>query len=75
MRGASLVVFVSGTNLRDRLTLSFSGSGVQTFGLVRINSTFAIAFVNIAPNAAVGSRSATISNVYGTSNALPFTVQ
>jgi hypothetical protein len=74
-RGQVAIVYVTGTELRDKLTLNVSGSGVQVLGLTRITSSFAIAFINVAANAPVGQRSVTISNIYGTSNALPFTVQ
>jgi hypothetical protein len=74
-RGKTVVIYLSGLNLREQLTTQISGSGVQVLRTTRISNTFAIATVNIDANAPTGPRSLTVSNAYGTSNALTFTVQ
>jgi uncharacterized repeat protein (TIGR01451 family) len=74
-RGTLQIVFFQGTGLRKNLSVRFGGGDITVIEEASINATTAAALIYIKPNAAKGPRAVTVSNAYGTSNALAFVVK
>ena len=74
VRGTSVPVTLTGTNLTGATAVAVSGTGVTVSGLTVVNATTATATFTIAGTATVSARTVTITTPGGTSNTVTFTV-
>ena len=74
VRGAHVVVTLTGTDLGTATAVSVSGSGVTGSGVTVVNATTVTATLTITNTAAYGARTVTVTTALGTSNGVTFTV-
>jgi sugar lactone lactonase YvrE len=72
-QGANINVALAGTSFASPLTVN-GGPGVTVSNVTVVTDVLATATLTIAPNAAVGVRSLSLTTSLGTSNSIPFTI-
>ena len=72
--GTAVAVTLTGANFTTGSTVMLSGSGVGAGGVTFVSHTKITATFTIAPTAAIGTRSVTVTTVGGTSAPQSFTV-
>jgi hypothetical protein len=75
VRGTSVPVTLTGTNLTGATAVTVSGAGVAVSNVVVVNSTTVTATFTIAAGAALGSHNVSVTTPGGPTNTVPFTVQ
>ncbi len=75
IRGTSVAVTLTGTNLTGASAVTVSGTGVTVSGLTVVNSTSVTAIFTITTGATLSARTVSITTLGGTSNTVMFTVQ
>jgi hypothetical protein len=74
VRGTSVSVTLTGTNLSGAQTINVSGAGVTVSNLTVVSATSLTATFTISSNAALTSRNVTITTPGGTTGSVTFTV-
>lgn len=74
LRGTTVAVTLTGTNLTGASAVNVSGTGFTVNSITVVNSTTVTANFVIASNATVGNRNVTVTTPGGTSGAVTFSV-
>ena len=74
VRGSTVAVTLTGTNLAGTSAITVSGGGVTVSGITNVNATTVTATFTIASNAGLSAKTVSVTTPGGTSGTVSFTV-